>query len=565
MTSRREHPTHSTGAPPAHPVPRQTYRARDDPYLDGLFTYCLSVMCEHESAIAAVGEGLALADRQRERGRAPEDPQMLRPWLYALVRWACLRRLAQHRSREEERKDRAETSPSGGAQDDRPRPGASPYPEAVAELSEGARKQRHRELSALAWPEAAGTAPEQREALELSVRHGLPTHEVAAVLSLAPEAATALLSTAACEVERTRAALTVVESGGCAAVSRLAGDDRLLMGTTLRRELVRHVDECPECRRAAERAMAGVSWPGTAPTSGTLAVLEAPRAAVRAALAAAKNARAQRVPRFDRAGFPVEIKDRSARRRRFRSRAVTSTVVATVLAAPVLALWAAYRDAPVTGERESDRAVASSDESDMDGFPYENAGRRGSPEPDGKAGDGEGSGLRVETRGGGGGGLSAVAEPLGRGTLITLTATGGKAVRWTVNTHASWLLLSRTHGVLEPGESAAVKVAVDREREPGRAWAAHIRVAPAGAVVTLRGDGRGSGSAPATPSRPGTHPTHGPGPSKPQPSSPRPSDGPSDPSPSDPSPPESSEPPSSPPPTPSPTSGTPTPSTLPAR
>ena len=50
----------------------------------------------------------------------------------------------------------------------------------------------------------------------------------------------------------------------------------LLLGTALRRELVRHVDECPQCRRAAERAMAGVSWPGTAPAAAALAVLEAP-------------------------------------------------------------------------------------------------------------------------------------------------------------------------------------------------------------------------------------------------------------------------------------------------
>ncbi|MDC7337580.1 hypothetical protein PQR15_15100 [Streptomyces lydicus] len=43
--------------------------------------------------------------------------------------------------------------------------------------------------------------------------------------------------------------------------------------------------------------------------------------------------------------------DRAARRRRLRARALTTTVVATVVAAPVLALWAAYRGAPATGRR----------------------------------------------------------------------------------------------------------------------------------------------------------------------------------------------------------------------
>ncbi|MFC9470513.1 hypothetical protein, partial [Streptomyces coelicoflavus] len=49
-------------------------------------------------------------------------------------------------------------------------------------------------------------------------------------------------------------------------------------------ELVGHVDGCPACRRAAQRAMAGVTWPGTAPGEARLTVLAAPRAAVHAAL-----------------------------------------------------------------------------------------------------------------------------------------------------------------------------------------------------------------------------------------------------------------------------------------
>lgn len=55
-------------------------------------------------------------------------------------------------------------------------------------------------------------------------------------------------------------------------------------------------------------------------------------------------------PRFDRTGFPMDPKDRAARRDRLRARAVTTTVVATVVAAPVLALWASYRGEHGTGE-----------------------------------------------------------------------------------------------------------------------------------------------------------------------------------------------------------------------
>lgn len=543
---------------PSDPAAEQVHElSRYEPYLDGLFTYCLSIMCEHDAATTALGEALVLAGRQRDRSRAPVERALHRPWLYALARWACLRRLAERGRRED---------------------GRDTPPATASHLSDAGRAQRRRELAALAWPEAAGTPPEQREALELAVRHGLPAHEVAAVLSLSPEAASGLLSHAACEVERTRAALAVVESGGCPAVTRLAGEEHLLFGTALRRELVRHVDECPECRRAAERAMAGVSWPGTAPTgTDVLTVLEAPRLAVQAAVLAVRRARCQHSPRFDRAGFPVDAKDRSARRERLRSRAVTTTVVATVVAAPVLALWAAYRGAPFTGEGHGGGVSASERDrsSGLGKGPYENAaqdqpphvrhgarhghasgdstghGRHGRRSVGGQAGQherGQAHG-RADPGGAGGSGgaggtgegpragrLSVDARAVGDATLIKLTASGSstKPVRWSASSDGSWLRMSSTGGVLRPGESTTVRVTVDRGREPAGAWSAHVRVAPAGAVVTI--EGQGADSPP---------PSDGDDPSKPPPSDdPPPSSGeptPSEPPPSDDPPPSSPE------------------------
>lgn len=510
--------------------------ARYEPYLDGLFTYCLSVMCEHDAATDSLGEALVVADRQRDRQRVPMEAGLYRPWLYSLARWACLRRLACSGG------DSARTGPDA--------------PDTA--LSEPVRTQRHRELSTLAWPEAAGTTPEQREALELAVRHGLPAPEVAAVLSLSSDAALALLSHAACEVERTRAALAVVETGGCPAVSRLAGDDRLLLGTALRRELVRHVDECAACRRVAESAMSGVGWPGTAPAGpGELPVLVAPRPALAAAVTVVRRARAQHNPRFDRAGFPLELKDRAARREKFRSRAVTTTVVATVLAAPVLALWAAYRGAPLTGEPDGSAVAAAEreDASRFNGHPYENAAQdgptrgghrgrpgesrasRGAPEP--KAGKSERAGAQRAGAGGEAtaGGLTVDARPGDGVTLITLTAAGGAPVRWSASADAPWVGLSRSGGVLRPGESYTLRAAVDHSREPARAWAAHIRIAPTGSVITLRGRGSASPS-PEEPSPENPSPPPEPSPSDPPPPS-------EEPTPPPPEQPPSEEPPSS--------------------
>ncbi|MGW3986221.1 BACON domain-containing protein [Streptomyces sp. NPDC004830] len=493
----------STGAHRAHREARdrgaartlaQRPPARYEPYLDGLFTYCLSVLCDHDAATAALGDVLALAER---RGRhVPEAPAERRAWLYALARWACLRKLAEAKQK---RQSSHAVGRSGRQHAERP---AAPVP------SEEVQEHRRRELAQLAWPEAAGTTPEQREALELAVRHHLSAHEVAAVLGRDVAATRDLLASAACEVERTRAALAVVETGTCPSVAHLVGDDRLVLGTTLRRELVRHVDDCPRCRRTAERAIPG-RWPGTSVTPAELPVLAAPRAALHVAMAHPPRARAD-APRFDRRGFPMDPKDHAARRDRLRARAVTTTVVATVVAAPVLALWAAYRGTPV-GEGQDGRSASASEADDpygMDGEiaggGYENAGNA-STRPGPRFGEDGKADVSVEVVGVAGAGregaLAVTADNRGDTTLITLSATGPATVTWSASTGADWLYLSRSSGTLRPGRTVTIQVYVDHLREPAGAWQARVAIAPAGAVVHIEG----YGTAP-TPSGPGTHP-----------------------------------------------------------
>ncbi|CAL9518211.1 BACON domain-containing protein [Streptomyces sp. enrichment culture] len=509
MSISPETSTRTTGAHRAHREARdrgaartlaQRTPARYEPYVDGLFTYCLSVLCDHDAATAALGDALALAERRGTR--APEAAGDRRAWLYALARWACLRKMA-------EAKQKRQAGHAAGRHGPRYQP-ASPPP---APVSEEVQEQRRRELALLAWPEAAGTTPEQREALELAVRHRLAPHEVAAVLGMDPAVARELLASAACEVERTRAVLAVVESGVCPGVARLAGDSQLVLSTALRRELVRHVDDCPRCRRAAERAVPG-RWPGATVTPEELPVLEAPRAALHVAMAHHSRARGAAAPRFDRRGFPMDPKDRAARRDRLRARAVTTTVVATVVAAPVIALWSAYRGGPLAGDGEGGPGAAASREHGPDrldssaaGGGYENAGNART-RPGAGFGDDSRSDVSVEvvsvggSGGKGAGQLEVTARGSGDVTFITLTASGEGPVRWSASTGAPWLYLSRSSGTLRPGESLTIKVYVDPLREPSGHWHARVAVSPAGAVVTIEG----YGTAPS-PSEPEPKPT----------------------------------------------------------
>ncbi|MGW4300260.1 BACON domain-containing protein [Streptomyces sp. NPDC004646] len=544
-SSSPETTTRTTGAHRAHREARDRAAARNiarrpsachEPYLDGLFTYCLSVLCDHDAATAALGEVLALAERRGPR--VPRTTADRRAWLYALARWACLRGLA------EARRTRQATHAAG-----RPAHGAEPAGSADPQPSPEVQERRRRELALLAWPEAAGTTPEQREALELAVRHRLAAPEVAAVLGLEPAAARDLLSSAACEVERTRAALAVVETGGCPSVAHLTGDSRLVLSAALRRELVRHVDDCPRCRRTAERAVPG-RWPGATVTPAELPVLQAPRAALHAALAGHPRARGAAVPRFDRRGFPMDPKDRAARRDKLRARAVTTTVVATVVAAPVLALWAAYRSAPTADDGRPSAAPGASGPDTLDGDSpgaYENAGNasvKPEPGPSGTA-DPDVSVEVVSVSGAGekgAGQLTIGATTEGDTTLITLRASGSGPVHWSAATRQPWLYLSRSSGTLAPGDTLTVRVYVDHLREPAGHWRARVAVAPAGAVVTITGYGRARTTPPPTSAPPSSTPPASPTPppTDPPSSTPPTSDSPS---------PDPSDTPTSPPPT----------------
>jgi DNA-directed RNA polymerase specialized sigma24 family protein len=499
--------------------------ARYEPYLDGLFTYCLSVLCDHDAATAALGEALALAEKRR----GPQAPGDRRAWLYALARWACLRKLAEAKQK------RQGTHAAGRSSAERRDPTAPP-------VADETQEQRRSELALLAWPEAAGTTPEQREALELAVRHRLAAHEVAAVLGMDLANARELLASAACEVERTRAALAVVETGGCPSVARLTGDNQLVLSSALRKELVRHVDDCPRCRRSAERAIPG-RWPGAMITPAELPVLEAPRVALHMAVTHLPRARGTAVPRFDRRGFPMDPRDRAARRDRLRARAVTTTVVATVVAAPVLALWAAYRGAPAN-EADSRSVTASEAHGPVSlggeavGGGYENAGnastRLGGPFGKGHTPDISVEVISVTGIREGAGHLEVSAGNDSDTTLITLTATGPAPVRWSASTGASWLYLSQSSGTLAPGQSLTIKVYVDHLREPSGPWSARVAVSPSGAVVSIGGYGTAPGPTAPGPSSPDSPPPSSapePTPTASAPSDPTPSDPPSSPGP----------------------------------
>ncbi|MFF2954280.1 sigma-70 family RNA polymerase sigma factor [Kitasatospora sp. NPDC057965] len=542
--------------------PRDAVLAAYERQVDGLFTYCLSVLCEHEAAAAALREVRELAVRYGDR---LAEPGLVRAWLYSLARYCCLRRLA----------DGGGSGTGGGRGGD-----GDGGAEAV---------RRRRELASLAWPEAAGTAPEQREALELSVRHRLSPIEVAAVLGQPFEDVRTLLASALAEVGRTRAALLVLGVGSCPELDRLGGAGAeswrdWVLGPALRRELVRHVVDCPTCRGTAERVAGEVPEDGTAGLSG-LPVLTAPG---RGAGAAGTVTVRVRVParvsvptevglRFDQGGFPRHRAPDGGRGPAVRRRVVTTGVLAAVLAAPVVALWAGHRGGTGAGEAASVSSVRVEGERSA-GAAAASGSAGGTAEPGGAAGAagaakavgavigavGEvyrGSGPAVagmELAGAGprpaetllpgvqgplipvptpaptaaapaavptpvdgpkgaptgapapapSGLLTVEAGEYGSRTVLTLTNSGGTEIRWHAVVDAPWLRLSRDAGTLAPGQRITVIVSVDEDLAPATHWTARIALPPSQAVVTIEGGPQHRGGATPTP-------TGDPGPAEP--------------------------------------------------
>ncbi|MFB6888670.1 sigma-70 family RNA polymerase sigma factor [Kitasatospora sp. NPDC056327] len=425
--------------------PRDAVLAAYERQVDGLFTYCLSVLCEHEAAGAALREVRELAVRY---GGRLAEPGLLRAWLYSLARYSCLRRLADGAAG-------GTGGPVGPAVGDRPGGPAGSGGATGAGGSRGSGGEdgfgfgnglgdgfgdagaeavrRRRELASLAWPEAAGTDPEQREALELAVRHRLSPIEVAAVLGQPFDTVRVLLAAALAEVDRTRAALLVLGAGGCPELERLGGAgsgtgtgtgtgtesrrDRVI-GPALRRELVRHVVDCPTCRGTAERvageapedastglpvlgapvgAARGAGTTGSAggagavgragPVGGAGAPADGP-AFLPSTAARERGGRRAGAPvpvtepglRFDQGGFPRHRAPEPGRGPAVRRRVVTTGVLAAVLAAPVVALWAGHRG----GAGPGTAAAVSSVRVEGDGRAQDE--RR----PDGTAGGGAG-------------------------------------------------------------------------------------------------------------------------------------------------------------------------------
>ncbi|OLF13528.1 RNA polymerase sigma factor [Actinophytocola xanthii] len=202
---------------------REAFAAVYDRYADRLHDFCHSVLRDREEAADAVQDTFVLA---AQRLAQLNDPERLRPWLYAVARSVALRRL---RDRRRVVLDEVEDMADG-----------DPGPHRAAEQTA---------LRDLVWSAAAGLSDRDRALLDLHVRQGLDGAELGEAMGVSANHAYVLLSRLRDQVERSLGALLIARLGrdDCTELDGLLAGWDGRFSPVMRKRVARHVDGCEVC------------------------------------------------------------------------------------------------------------------------------------------------------------------------------------------------------------------------------------------------------------------------------------------------------------------------------
>ncbi|WP_291414250.1 sigma-70 family RNA polymerase sigma factor [Actinophytocola sp.] len=202
---------------------REAFAAVYDRYADRLHDFCWSVLRDRDEAADAVQDTFVLV---AQRLAQLNDPDRLRPWLYAVARSVALRKVrARQRVVLDEVGDMADTDPG---------------PDRAAEQVA---------LRELVWSAAAGLSERDRALLDLHVRQGLDGAELGEAMGVSANHAYVLLSRLRDQVERSLGALLIARQGrkDCTGLDALLSDWDGRYSPLMRKRVARHVDSCEVC------------------------------------------------------------------------------------------------------------------------------------------------------------------------------------------------------------------------------------------------------------------------------------------------------------------------------
>jgi DNA-directed RNA polymerase specialized sigma24 family protein len=245
-----------------------------DHWSDDLFQYCWFLLRDRDAARVALRDALVVA--QAHIGRLKE-PELLRPWLYALARVECRR----HR----------------------------PAPPDDPDVTVARPDQGDADLRLTAWNAVMGLPALQREALELAVGRGLEPADVGLVLGGPPPAAQALLDRGRERLQQAVTGEILARKGGyhCPSRAAILGDWAGVLTPPLREGLARHAAGCADCSRHVPHTVSVAKVFGVLPEPEppTGMRLRAITCFTDPELAGYRTFVARRAGRFGESGFPV--------------------------------------------------------------------------------------------------------------------------------------------------------------------------------------------------------------------------------------------------------------------
>jgi RNA polymerase sigma factor (sigma-70 family) len=308
-----------------------------DRYAGELYGYCRSLLREPEDAADVVQDTFVIAAVSLGGLR---DPERLRPWLYAVARNLCLRKL---------RADKAAA--------------VFTAPESIPEISDVADvgdASERAELRALLRAAAGGLNAGEREIIELRLWQGLDNADAAAVLDITRGHAHALLSRARGQLQACVGVLLVARTGrqDCAVLDGiLTGWDGQLT-VLLRKRLSRHIERCDICanrkRRELQPALLGLAGAVAAEqarhAAGVPAGLKDQVLKTAAGHGAGHSSGAAVVTAFGRADFPGPVgAHRAFLPRGTRARVAAAGGAAAAAAVAVIAVFGGTHHAGIAG------------------------------------------------------------------------------------------------------------------------------------------------------------------------------------------------------------------------
>lgn len=211
---------------------REAFAAVYDRYGDRLYDFAYSMLRHREDAADAVADSFVLF---AERLRQLRDPDRLRPWLYAIVRSECLRRLKARKrvafGDEEQLVEMADDAMT---------------PEESAERAA---------LQQLVWDASAGLADRDRALLDLHLRQGLEGAELGEAIGVTANNAYVMLNRLRAQVDRSLGALLIARLGrdDCDDLDALLADWDGGFSPLVRKRVARHVDQCDVCGERRRR------------------------------------------------------------------------------------------------------------------------------------------------------------------------------------------------------------------------------------------------------------------------------------------------------------------------